>query len=374
MSQTFILDSFRFFIGLLASTTILAVSLDVQETDAQVLISAPANSAGILPKGQPFLSLLDDVTVKNQPNSFGYFSKVAQCQLNAPVVPETEVIDEAPPESLDWATLLMYSCTDKDCADCSSFTFTNSPLGDNYAVCDWTCGSTTDLSQGCPSCDSQTIQGASKAYCEQIAEFLMTTLQSSQASVEAKRKAVKSAMSMVQEKTLVDAELQISKLKAAHQKEINQLQEQLLSARDQSESIALLMSRLRPIYSNQIHSYRQLERPPVYQDGLPEYDFSKLERSGFEDTNPITNRRLLPSSAQMASKLMEEQRQAEIARLKRELEIIDARLSRLVVKPLQRAAQLEPVYVPNQQLVPIRDLPPRHTRLENLDRSSKRYR
>lgn len=364
MSQTFILNSFRFFTGLLASATVLAFSLDAQETHAQALLSSPSASAGTLPKGQPFLSLLDDVTdvtVENQSSSIGYFSKVAQCQLNAPIPQEPELIEEAPPESFDWANLLMYPCIDENCAGNSSLTFTNSPPSHSIKSCN-------------SSCIAQAEKENSEAFCDQIAKFLMTTLQSSQASVEAKSKAVKSAMDMVEEKTMADAALQISELKAAHQQEINQLQKQLLSAKNQNETIAQLMSWLRPIYSSQGRNYRQLQRPSTWQDELSEYDYSNQERPVLKDTNPITNRRLLPSSAQMASKLMENQRQAEIARLKRELEIIDAQLSRLVAKPFQRAPHLEPVYVPSQQLVPIRDLPPRHTRLENQEPSSKRYR
>lgn len=363
MSRTFLPTSCKFFLGLLASAIAIAGSLNAQEAHPQALASASATSVGVFSSGQPFLSLLDDVTIKNQPNSDDYYSQVAQCKLNAPVDLDSDVVDEAPPKSEDnWATLLTYACNDKTCNNCPSFTFTNSSQSRSIKSCNRDDGPSSDCPESCFGCVAQTPNRKSEAYCDQMAQLLATTLYSSQASFEAKSSAIESAMSMVAEKSLADAELQIAELKAAHQKEINQLQGKLLSAQDQTESLAQIMSWLRPIYTNQNRNYRQLQRLSADQDGQPKNDLSKLETS-----NPITNRLSLPSSAQMANKLLADHREMEIARLKKELEIIDARLSRLVVKPFKRASHLEPVYVPKQQLVPIHDLPQRHTLLEKLE-------
>lgn len=379
MSRIFAPNRFRFLLGLLSWAMLIAVGLDVQESRAQELIPTSTAPTGFLPKGQPFLSLLDDVTVEDRT---GYFSNEAQCQLNAPLTPQAEVIDQAPPEaSYDWAALLTYSCgnmacDDMACGNCSTYIFTNDddPASYGNKSCNWE----SDLSSGYPErfslfYNDQTPKRKTEDYCDQIAKLLATTLHNSQASPDAKNCAIRSAMGMVEEKMSADAALKISELKAAHQLEINQLQRQLLSASDNTESIAQIMSWLRPVYSNQNRTDRQLRRPFNVSAMRPENDLSKLESTGMDDTNPITNRRLLPSSAQMANKLMAEQRQSEIARLRKELAIIDARLSRLVKKPSQRDSQLEPVYVPNQQLVPLHDLPQRRARFEDPE-SSLRYR
>ena len=124
MSRIFAPNRFRFLLGLLSWAMLIAVGLDVQESRAQELIPTSTAPTGFLPKGQPFLSLLDDVTVEDRT---GYFSNEAQCQLNAPLTPQAEVIDQAPPEaSYDWAALLTYpcgnmACDDMACGNCSTY-------------------------------------------------------------------------------------------------------------------------------------------------------------------------------------------------------------------------------------------------------------
>ena len=348
MSRIYTLTSYKFLLGLLVSVIVMAGVFDAQETHAQTPVPAPSISGKIVPVFQSFPASLDDVAVDDLEGEDCYFSNEAQCHLNAPNEFDSEVIEEAPPETDsedDWATLLTFTCTDKTCEDCNRLTFTNSPRIGGFKSCSWESEEPED-------------------YCDQVAELLITTLQTSQASEEAKSNAIKSAMSMVAAKNLADVELQISELKAAHQREINQLQTQLLSANHQAESIAQIKSWLRPIYTNQNRNYRQLQELAAdlaEQTKQPVMEFSKLETPDLDRSNLIASRQQLPSSAKMASKLLAEQRDAEIARLKHELEVIDARLARMVVKPLQRASHLEPVYVPKGQLVPLTDKPNRHS-------------
>ena len=370
MSRTFIVTSCRFFLGLLASATVIAGGLDVQQTHAQALISAPVTSVEMDPEERLLLTLLDDVTINNHSDSDDYYSIAAKCQLNAPVDLDPEVVNEPPPSSEpedDWLDLLTFTCDDEACSDCSSLTFANSPPCSSIKSCSWESESTSEYPEGYSDFIVQPAHTKSETYSDQVAELLATTLHSSQASFEAKSDAIKSAMNMVVEKTLADAEAEIAELKATHQKEIYQLQGKIVSAKDQTESYAQIMSWLRPIYTNQNRNYRQLQLLSANRDEKPESDLPKLETSNYKKANPINNRHLLPSNAQVASKLLADYREAEIAKLKKELEIIDARLSRLVVKPLQRASHLEPVYVPKQQLVPIHDLPQRYSRLNGLE-------
>jgi len=203
-------------------------------------------------------------------------------------------------------------------------------------------------------------------------QLLATTLKSSEASFEAKIAATKSAMEMVAEKTLDDAEIKIAELQAQHQNEIKLLQEQLVLAKDQSKSFDQVVSWLRPIYTNQNRNYRQLQELTAAQNKQAQKDLPETKTSALEKPNPI-DRNILPSSVKMASKALADNRAGEISKLKQELEVIDARLSRLVVQPTQRASHLEPVYVPKGQLVPILDVPKRHSLPKKLE-PSQRFR
>jgi len=77
----------------------------------------------------------------------------------------------------------------------------------------------------------------------------------------------------------------------------------------------------------------------------------------------------------MASKSLADKREAEIAKLKQELKRIDSRISKLVNQsenqPIQTATHLQPVYVANEQLVPILNVPERHSAARSLDSTQR---
>ena len=262
----------------------------------------------------------------------------------------------------DWAELLTYTCNDKGCNGCSNLTFTNSPKSQCQIV---------------PS-ENESAQEKSEDFCEQISQLLATTLDGSQASFEVKSEAIETAMQMVAEKTLADAELQINELKIAHQKQVDQLENQLLEAKDQRESIDQVLSWLRPIYFNQNRNYQHLQQLTAAKNQPIPYRLPQVEnteRYGKDNrTAHKFDRSLVPSSAKMASKSLAENREAEIAKLKQELQRIDSRLSKLVNqsenqfedKAVQTVNHLQPVYVPNEKLVPIPNAPERHSALRRL--------
>ena len=373
MSRIFEFSGGGFFLGLLACAFLTTSALTAQETTVEHHAPAPPIPGFLAVSGQPFHSLLDDVTIKSEPYEDGYFSFVAQCQLNAPNDPaaanetDSDVSDET-----EWAALLTYGCDEKKCNGCSNLTFTNSPQSNQFR-----------------SCQSQPSEKDSEDYCEQVSQLLATILKGSPASFEAKSSAIETAMQMVAQKTLADNELRINELKMAHQKEIGQLQDQLLEAKGRKESLNQVMAWLRPIYDNQNRNYQQLQKlTAVKKNQLPPFrlpEIDNLERfvetsvpgswmCGGEERGSSPrklDRSLIPSSARMASKTLAENREAEIAKLKQELQRIDARLSKLLNQSAKRSVQtathLQPVFVPEEQLVPILQTPERHSALRRLE-------
>lgn len=348
-----------FFMGLMAGAFLMTSTLAAQETTAKHPAPAPAIPGVQALNDHPFSSLLDDVTIEPQPYANGYFSFVAQCQLNAPLdsAAVTNANSAQSETEATWAQLMTYTCNDKNCNN-SNLTFTNSP--------------SSNLSPNCNthSCTDESAQSKSEDFCEQISQLLATTLDGTQASFEAKSEAIETAMQMVAEKTRANAELEFSEIKKAHQNQIDQLQEQLLELKNQGESLDLVLSWLRPIYANQNRNYQQLQQLAQSKTQPNPYHLSLVKPLGKKPTFNF-DRSLIPSSAQMASKSLADKREAEIAKLKQELKKIDSRLSELVNQSenqrVQTATHLQPVYVPNEQLAPILNVPERHSAAQNLD-------
>jgi len=234
MSRNLKCSGCGFFLGLMAYALLMTNTLAAQKTTDKHPAPAPAIPGVQAINGHPFSSLLDDVTIKPQPYADGYFSFVAQCQLNAPLdsAAVTNANSAQSETEATWAELMTYTCNDKTC-NASNLTFTNSP--------------NSNLSPSCSvhSCTDESAQAKSEDFCEQISQLLATTLDGTQASFEAKSEAIETAMQMVAEKTRADAELELSEIKKAHQNQIDQLQGQLLETKHQGESIDLVLSWLR---------------------------------------------------------------------------------------------------------------------------------
>jgi len=117
-----------FFMGLMAGAFLMTSTLAAQETTAKHPAPAPAIPGVQALNDHPFSSLLDDVTIEPQPYANGYFSFVAQCQLNAPLdsAAVTNANSAQSETEATWAQLMTYTCNDKNCNN-SNLTFTNSP-------------------------------------------------------------------------------------------------------------------------------------------------------------------------------------------------------------------------------------------------------
>ncbi len=362
MSRIFSFSSFGFFLGLLVWGTATANTSWAKQKSSEHWTPAPPVPSQMDSCGQPFLSLLDDVTIQN-PRDENFFSIVARCELNAPndsdpkttstcsvhcAASKAKIDDE-----LEWATLLTYSCDDKTCSDCPPLVFTNSPPSYGRLSCLGGVGSGTGSSKT-SACDTDnypqsagdSILDQSESYCGQVSKLLATTINSSQASFEAKSEAIELAMQMVADKTRADAELKINEIKAVHQKQIVQLQNQLLAAKD-----------------SQMHQLITKDEEPQGQHltnlGHP---FCCGDATSIEKPTPVFDRSRIPSSSsRLASKMLADNRANEIVKLKQEIDLINARLNRLVNRPVRPATHLEPVYVPQKELLPIRDTPERHS-------------
>lgn len=381
MSRTFVSRIiFRFLVVVSLLTIGWPSHSDGQDLSLSPAPTIPSSKTIYTPRdGQTFHALIDDVIVrKPSVKTAEYYSQAIGCWLKGPAeLPTTtsqlnsdhpnadsesgpiqldgtpEFMDDKDEEA-EWATLLTCHCPEKRCVgnECQSAspTITESPA----------CRSTQCT--GCPDSNcpadifTQPTATENETFCNQVAQLLANTLENSETTPEAKKRAIESAMKMVADNATAVSE---AKLKDAHKREIKNLQFQLDQASDQAASIEQIKSWLRPIYSNQNRNFEQMKLMNATQLSMNQsLRFGQFSRPAVTTLYPSATTRKTNEAIKHSPYVPRvDNETAELARLRAQLDAVNRRIEKLQSKPVQQASYLEPVYVPNRRLDPIYSTP-----------------
>ena len=224
--------------------------------------------------------------------------------------------------------------------------------------------------QICPqACDSATDQ-----YCKQMAGLLAVTLNGSQTSPAAQRRAIEAALKMVAENAQAQSAAKIARLELNYEKSLIQLQQQIAAlTHRETPSTEQFKVWLDPIYSTQQYNVEQIYRFSSDISALKEsvdimgQRIAKLSPTSSPSESEVWRS---PQSQSISNRFVdvghshfdraayekaadEEAEKREIENLRRQIEQLDRQLEVLTKKPVRQAEHLVPIFTPDRPLEPL---------------------
>lgn len=291
--------------------------------DPAALLGQAGNSQ-VFPQGQPFVSLVEDAIVwPVEPE--------LNCELNAPCTGE---------------------CTDECDGSChqpvqigqTGYLMNDEPIQEALSEADAMIANMELAGQYKNVKNPQELD----AYFEKLAVYLVATIDSDPKNAATNQKAVKAAFEMVAAEKARSLKLEFSNY--ANQMQSNH-DASLASKKFDSETLELLLHRMKRLESNQVRTFKTLETiqdfTNVWAQEVQKYVAWSKANSSPRPRKAYADKFLVDQAS------LREARKREVARLKKQMQALDERMQELQHDPVQPAQFLEPLYSADQLLLPI---------------------
>lgn len=236
----------------------------------------------------------------------------------------------------------------------------------------------------CDSCDHHSagaLLSSTDQYCKQMAALLTVTLNSGQSNPGVQQRAIEAAMKMVAENTQSQAETRIAQLEFKHERSLAQYRQQIAQLTMENQAVEQYKSWLNPIYANQNRNSQQIKQLTVSnasmiqsidwlrqkivrpQDSgetmgsMDQPDASQSDAYQSVQSHDV-QKKYVELLAQYQQEAMNKAEKLEIQNLRWQIEKLNRQLDQMT-KPVRQAEHLEPIYTPDQPLVPLQNKYPK---------------